>query len=947
MFFLFPFLTFGYPAFNLKLCLLIQSNSYCHSFSSLSLYALLLLYLRLLLILLIVTTGVLTMKLQLRARNGRSRPTDINPSKSVASPPSDTRPLTGQSLFRRQISVMLWKHWTLQKRHWITTLIQLFIAPLVVTLILFIVQLGVGDGRAGQGKYGIPTWDVPGLSTCTPLRGVPCVTLMYGPANEETTKFMTTFARKNARRTTSAPNLESSQLSLDAAPSKNLGIVPVPSKDFIYNYAAKYPASSNFAVAFDKQESNGNTNYQYQIWYNFTNVANYTVFDNSAMEGALRDTRIDDPFGVDLLSLMRGIDEAILSTVDPNASNDIRARIKAFPDIGFSMEFGGLFLFLPIMLLFVTALASVVREKSLRLRESMEMMGMTQTVYWLSTFIAYAVMVVIQSLFLCLFGMAFQFSFFLNANFVVVYSIFVLYGWAMICFALFLSTLCSRVGAGFGVTIIAIIYQVLSPSFWFTWYVDLERSKRGSPVAGHSAGWIIGLFFPFFNYSQLYIDVVTKSSGSTDPLTGHFVNGPGFGFMDLYRHPDIGGSQYGNLVPMPNTHLMFLLLDIVFWAIVTWYLDNVVPDAYGYRRPFLFLFDGGYWGGRAVSREAVTKVAYEERQHTLNLTQRIALRIVNLTKCYKSGLWTQKNKLAVDRLCLSFAEGQLLALLGQNGAGKTTTMSMLYGALKSTSGDAYIYGHSVNRNMDAIRGMMGVCPQHDILFDDLTGEEHIALYAGLKGVVKSIVGPLTRERLSDVRLTSAARTCAGAFSGGMKRRLSMIIATIGDPKIIIMDEPTTGMDPVHRRHVWSFIEKFKRGRVIILSTHLMEEADTLGDKIAVMAKGKLVAFGTSIHLKNKFGAGYRVSLMCEDQEHATAHLKDIIPRIVPTARLHDATAGSLVYQIPSLTNLTNLIRYVEDNPHGLVQGWGITQTTLEEVFLRIITRDRRQSKRIQ
>ncbi|KAI8052039.1 P-loop containing nucleoside triphosphate hydrolase protein [Syncephalis plumigaleata] len=759
-----------------------------------------------------------------------------------------------------------------------------------------------------------------------------------------------------------------------------MGIVPVPSKEFIYDFAIKYPESANFAVAFDKQESNGNINYQYQIWYNFTNVANYTVFDNSALEGALRDTRIDDQFGVQLLSLMRGIDEAILSTIDASSSSDsadIRARLKAFPDIGRSIyagnkdsvwNFGGIFLFLPIMLLFVTALASIVREKSLRLRESMEMMGMTQTVYWLSTWIIYAALVAIQSLFLCLFGMAFQFSFFLNTNFIVVYSIFVLYGWAMICLALFLSTLCSRVGTADILYCFILIYIIYTCSIF---NVNGTGCRfRGSPVAGHTAGWVIGMFLPFFNYSQLYIDVVMKSSGSNDPLSGRFVQGPGFRFMDLYQHPEIGGSRYGNLVPMPNTHLLFLILDILVWSLLTWYLDNVVPDAYGYRRPFLFFLDSGYWGSRTVSREAVTKMAYQvsghtnysltnkqgksdkdedsdivqERHQTLNLTQRIALRIVNLTKYYKDGIWTQKSKLAVDHICLSFAEGQLLALLGQNGAGKTTTMSMLYGALKPSNGDAYIYGHSISRNMDAIRGMMGVCPQHDILFSDLTGEEHIILYAGLKGVAKAAVQLLANERLSEVRLTSAAHTQVSAFSGGMKRRLSMIIATIGDPKIIIMDEPTTGMDPVHRRHVWSFIEKFKRNRVIILSTHLMEEADTLGDKIAVMAKGKLVAFGTSIHLKNKFGAGYRVSLMCNEKGEDVSHLKEIIPRIVPTARLHDAAAGSLVYQIPSLTNLTNLIRYVEDNPHNLVQGWGITQTTLEEVFLRIITRDRRQRK---
>ncbi|RKP06014.1 P-loop containing nucleoside triphosphate hydrolase protein [Thamnocephalis sphaerospora] len=482
----------------------------------------------------------------------------------------------------------------------------------------------------------------------------------------------------------------------------------------------------------------------------------------------------------------------------------------------------------------------------------------------------------------------------------------------------------------------------------------------GKPVAGHTIAWVVGMFVPFFNFSQLYIDVTARSTGSTDPLTGRFVDGFGFRFIDLYKNPLVGGTSYGNLVLAPNTHLMFLILDMLFWSVLAWYLDNIVPNSYGYRRPLLFFLDSGYWGNRPSCRRALQKMAFavsgrvpasrddsdviQERERALNLTKPTALRITNLTKRYTNGMVKQTSKLAVDNLCLASGKGQLVALLGQNGAGKTTTMSMLYGALQPTSGDAFIYGYSVHEDMDEIRHRMGVCPQHDILFDDLTASEHIRLYAGLKGVPLDAVDWLVRERLRDVRLTPAANTCTGAYSGGMKRRLSMIIATIGEPKIIIMDEPTTGMDPVNRRYVWSFIEKFKQGRVILLSTHLMEEAECLGDTVAVMSKGKLVAIGPSIRLKNKFGAGYRVSVACDEKPESSTHLREIVPRIVPAAKLHDETSNTLVYHVPSLTNLTNLIRYFEDNPHGLVHSWGITQTTLEEVFLHLVARSQRHKQ---
>lgn len=168
-----------------------------------------------------------------------------------------------------------------------------------------------------------------------------------------------------------------------------------------------------------------------------------------------------------------------------------------------------------------------------------------------------------------------------------------------------------------------------------------------------------------------------------------------------------------------------------------------------------------------------------------------------------------------------------LALLGQNGAGKSTTMNILSGLTPASSGDANIYGYSISSQIHIIRKFMGICPQHDILFVDLTAREHIELYAGIKGIPRKDLPRLIESRLKAVRLWKVADQRAGTYSGGMKRRLSVAISTIGDPKVVFMDEPTTGMDPVNRRHVWSFIEKFKKGKVFVLTTHSMEEADVV------------------------------------------------------------------------------------------------------------------------
>jgi ABC-type multidrug transport system ATPase subunit len=206
---------------------------------------------------------------------------------------------------------------------------------------------------------------------------------------------------------------------------------------------------------------------------------------------------------------------------------------------------------------------------------------------------------------------------------------------------------------------------------------------------------------------------------------------------------------------------------------------------------------------------------------------------------------------------------------------------------------------------------------------------------------------------------------AGSYSGGMRRRLSVAISTIGDPKVVFMDEPTTGMDPLNRRYVWAFIEKFKKDRVVILTTHSMEEADILGDEIAIMATAKLRALGTPIHLKNKFGAGYRLSVVC-DEANVTNVKMDLLAR-VPGLRVEDDSAGAIMFTIPkeSLSEVPALIRHLESNtgcmharrprpPHAaslllthgswgmwggstaMIKEWGVSQTTLEDVFLLLI-----------
>ncbi|RYY32656.1 ATP-binding cassette domain-containing protein, partial [archaeon] len=195
------------------------------------------------------------------------------------------------------------------------------------------------------------------------------------------------------------------------------------------------------------------------------------------------------------------------------------------------------------------------------------------------------------------------------------------------------------------------------------------------------------------------------------------------------------------------------------------------------------------------------------------------------------------------------------------GAGKTTTVSILTGLIAPTAGDAVVFGASVVNDIARIRDMTGVCPQHDILFDDLTVEEHLQLFGGLKGLRGVELMHRMNEMLTDLGLQEKRNARASTLSGGQKRRVSVAIAMMGDPRLLLLDEPTSGLDPAARRQVWGMIQKHKQGRVIILTTHFMDEADILGDRIALMARGRLRVAGSSLYLKKKFGAGYHLSVL--------------------------------------------------------------------------------------
>lgn len=223
-----------------------------------------------------------------------------------------------------------------------------------------------------------------------------------------------------------------------------------------------------------------------------------------------------------------------------------------------------------------------------------------------------------------------------------------------------------------------------------------------------------------------------------------------------------------------------------------------------------------------------------------------AIKTIGLVKQYK-------NITAVDKLDLEIQQGELFSLLGVNGAGKTTTIKMLTGLSMPTSGDALVGGHSIIKETDEVKRLIGVSPQETAVAPNLSVKENLELICGIFGFSKEKTETKIRELSEQFYLDEIMQRKAGKLSGGWQRRVSIAMALISEPAILFLDEPTLGLDVLARHELWKTIRKLKGKKTIILTTHYMEEAEALSDHIGIMKNGKLLAVGTAEDLKKIAG----------------------------------------------------------------------------------------------
>lgn len=434
----------------------------------------------------------------------------------------------------------------------------------------------------------------------------------------------------------------------------------------------------------------------------------------------------------------------------------------------------------------------------------------------------------------------------------------------------------------------------------------IEAAMGGVTFENLSAGpcakalWMLAVDCLIFYFLAWYADAVVPND-STNTLPFDFFLRPSYWGIGSYHGAGGLSTGTGAAAAVPSSSRarehadMFEQTDISRIPAE----DRNIIQVHGLRKEFT---SGPGWGYRIPLFGILFRIFYSPSRSTMT-----------------SGAFAGYEKQEVVKgLDLEVHRSEILGFLGHNGAGKTTSLSMIMGMVKPTSGSVVVNGHilpgstsiegqtSDLRALSEVQKQMGVCPQHDVLFGTLTAWETIKLYAAIKGVrvisrrdeahggsrhstPQQLLEEYLEHLLEDVHLKEKKHERVMTFSGGMKRKLSVALAFLGDPKVVLLDEPTTGMDIFSKKQIWQLMQDSKAGRAILLTTHSMEEADALSDRIAILSKGELQTLGTSMFLKNRFGVGYRLNL-----EKRRAMLADKLQHQQPPKQQRDIQSSSLL-----------------------------------------------------
>ncbi|KAJ3197178.1 hypothetical protein HK101_005457 [Irineochytrium annulatum] len=620
--------------------------------------------------------------------------------------------------------------------------------------------------------------------------------------------------------------------------------------------------------------------------------------------------------------------------------------------------------FLPVMVL---VLDVVSKEKQKRLLGPLRRMGLRESAFWIAMLPPFLVIAIVVSVAAagCAKLVGGSVSAFAHVTFEVLAVVNFCYVLAMLGFGILWSAVVSRpifvnliVGATGATTVVLDLVAFLGfgtfPFQGSIWFNNCQATY---------AKVLLFLLAPYFSYSKIWNDILLVTNPSTmNNQTSSTFDLPQLIYTNRSVSAPAGRTlQRSDLIDVQNyakadsagLTALLLLLSLPVYIVLAIYLNQALPSIDGHHLPWYFPFTSAYWTSKPSARKTPVPDTLTRERDLSAATQ--SVRIVKLSKQYPKGAT------AVREFSATLERGRVHAILGHNGAGKTSLINMLSLTTSITHGECFMFGADLRESSTQDLGsLMALCPQFDVLYPALTAWQHVKFYVGFRGEVKGSKEELERfimGRLEMVDLHGVAHKKAGTFSGGMKRRLRL--------------------DPLSRRKCWKLIQELKRDRVVVLTTHSMEEADELGDHISIMHQGRLRAAGSSLFLKNRFGKGYQLSIVnraaassgaaplaisglapgsptagepksSDSDAVIRSALEQYVTYALPGSEVVSSAAGALTVSVSrqSSRRLAEFLRALRaDNlPNHQQQNggkpgsgmeWSISNSTLEEVFLKL------------
>ncbi|CBZ24578.1 putative ABC transporter [Leishmania mexicana MHOM/GT/2001/U1103] len=544
----------------------------------------------------------------------------------------------------------------------------------------------------------------------------------------------------------------------------------------------------------------------------------------------------------------------------------------------------------------------IVLEKELRIREAMQIMGLGNApiyISWYLTFFLPNFFVTIVTL------VVIRMTYITITNILILFLVYYIYLVTCVPLAGFYSAFFSK----------ARLASLLTPLIYFVFAMPAFAIQSANTA-------IITAFciFPPTAYAVTMLGIIDHE------IAGGFA-----------------GASWHDVLDTPPVYLAIMMMgvDFVFFNLLMLYLDNVMPKDWGTRKhPLFFIIDPVMWcfNSKHKRLEGGADGRAENGVFEDVDGDDDAVVLDGLRKEYSRG---GKTFVAVNNLYWGMREGEISVLLGHNGAGKTTVLNMMTGMVEPDAGDCYVYGYSVRNELERVRQQIGYCPQHNILWGELTCRDHLEFFGRIKGLRGWELENAVCRMLHETDLLEKMDQPAKSLSGGQRRKLSVSIAFVTCSRLIFLDEPTAGMDVGARRYTWELLRRMSAHHTIFLTTHYMDEADLLGHKIGIMSQGRLKCSGSNMLLKSRLGFGYSITMSLCDGASVKV-ISTLVQSSVDGAQEVGVNGCEVMYRLPNecvqqFPEFLDRLEVVKDELG--VRGYSLSATTLEEIFLRVSNED--------